>query len=173
MSNTLFSSDLLARLRRSVLVSGVLFLSSFAGMCGDDDDDDDGGTGPSADCIDEIDLDVFGIDEDDVEAIGVNGNESGSLSTSDPSDDGYYFDTYALGVESDSELEITLNPSDFDAVLLIFSADGELLGGSDDEEDPEATEVVSGEFEEGCYVIGVSSFETEETGSYSLSVDEN
>ena len=173
MSTTFFSSDLLARLRRSALVSGVVFLSLAAGACSGDDDDDDGGTGPSADCIDEIDFDAFGIEESDVETIGVDGSESGSLSTSDPDDEGYYFDVYALGVESDTDVEVTLNPSGFDAVLLVFSTDGELIGVSDDEEDPDATESVSGEFEEGCYVIGVTSFEAEETGSYTLSVDEN
>ena len=173
MTSSLFSSDLLRRLRRSLLLSGVMFISFFAGICGDDDDDDDG-TGPSADCIDEIDFTGAppGVDENDAEAISVGDSESGSLTTSDPEDeDGFFFDFFALGTESDGEVTIDLNPSGFDAVLVLFDSDLNLVDVSDDPEDPDATESITTDLDEGCYVIFITSFDAGETGSYTLSVD--
>jgi hypothetical protein len=169
MTASLFSSELLARLRRSMLVSGVLFLSTFAGMCGDDDDDDDGGTGPSADCIDDFDFDGLPFSENDVETIGVGGNESGSITENDVEDGGYFADIYILGVD-DEEVTITANPSGFDLVLLLFDENfDEPINGADSE-DPDATEELTDDLD-GCYVIVVTSYDAGETGSYSLSVD--
>ena len=173
MTTSFVSSDLLQRLRRSVLLSGVLFLSLTAGICGDDDDDD-GGTGPSADCIDEFIaiLEANGADEDDVESISLNGSESGSLSNGDIEDDeGFLADAYVLELNQDTDIEISLNPSGFDAVLILFG-EGSTSPDVADSEDPEATEEIAGSAAEGCYLIVVTSFEAEETGSYSLSVDE-
>jgi len=168
-------SDLLSRLRRAFAVSGVLALALVAAACpGDDDDDDDDGTGPSADCIDEIDFTDAppGVDEDDVEPIDVGDSESGSLSTSDPEvDEGNFIDIYSLAVENGGEVTIELDPTGFDAVLLLFTPDvDDAIAGADAgfEGDPE--EIVE-DLDEGCYVIVVTSFEPGETGSYTLSVD--
>ena len=175
MTSTLFSSDLLARLRRSLLVSGVLFLSTFAGMCDDDDDDDDG-TGPSADCIDELDFSEAPFDESDVEPISVGDNESGSITTSDVEVDFeelgiFYYDFYVVAAES-NELNVEVDPSgDLDSdVILLTETFGELEYANDG--GPGVSETLSSDVIEGaCYVIGVSTSEAEATGSYTLSVD--
>ena len=170
MTTTLFSSELLTRLRRSMLVSGVLFLSTFAGMCGDDDDDD-GGTGPSADCIDEIDFAGLPFDESDVEVLGTDDSDSGSLSESDPDEDGYFADIYVIGAGESGELTITGNPSGFDLVLLLFDENFELINGADSE-DPDATEELVSDVDDGaCYMAVITSFEAGETGSYSVSTE--
>ena len=173
MSARLFSSDLLERLRRSLAVSAVVFLAFGAAACSDDDDDD-GGTGPSADCIDEIDFSETIFDDSDAEAIGENDSESGSLSTSDVEDQaGFFYDIYVVSIESNSDVTVTLDPSGFDAELYIFNSDfTEEVGFADDGGvgDPEE---VTGAADEGCYVIMVTSFDPEETGSYTLEVDAN
>jgi len=174
MTTMLFSSELLRRLRRSVLLSGVLFLSLTAAICGDDDDDDDG-TGPSAACLDEFEdlLAEVDFDEDDVESIDVGDSDSGSLSENDVQDpeSDRFVDAYILELDDDNELQISLNPSGFDAVLLLWF-EGQEDPTVADSEDPNATETLEGEADAGCYLIGVTSFEAEETGSYTLSVDE-
>jgi hypothetical protein len=170
MSTTFFSSDVLTRLRRSVLVAGVLFLSSFAGMCGDDDDDD-GGTGPSADCIDEINYTGLPFDEGDVESLGTDDSDSGSLSENDVDDDGYFADIYVIGADSNGDLTITANPSGFDLVLLMFDENFELINGAD-ADDPDATEELTQPVDDNaCYIAVVTSYEQGETGSYSISTE--
>lgn len=173
MTTSMFSSDLVRRLRRSVLLSGVLFLSLTAAICGDDDDDDDG-TGPSADCIDAFSslLAENDVDEDDVQGIEVGGSESGSLSSSDVQDsEGYYADIYVVEVDNAGQVDVTLNPSGFDAVLIAFDESMTAPIFSDDPDDPDATEQISADVEEGCYLIVVTSYEPNETGSYTLSID--
>ena len=175
MTSTLFSSELLTRLRRSLLVSGVLFLSTFAGMCDDDDDDDDG-TGPSADCIDELDFTEAPLGENDVEVISVGDSESGSITTSDVEVDFgdagiFFYDFYVVAAES-NELDIEVDPSgtlDSDVILLTDSF-GEIEYANDGGQG--ANETISADVLDGeCYVIGVSTSEPEATGSYTLSVD--
>ena len=172
MTSPLFSSELLARLRRPVLLGGVVFLSIAAAGCGDDDDDD-GGTGPSADCIEEAVafLEFFGADEDDAEPIGVGDDESGSLSSNDVEFQGFFTDFWVIGTESDGDLNIEVDPSGFDADIGLFTADGDFVAGADEgfEGDPEE---ISESVDEGCYVLGVSSFEEGETGSYTISVND-
>ena len=175
MTTSLFSSELLKRLRRSMLVTSVLFVGLTAAACGGDDDDDDDGTGPSADCLDEFSalLAANDFDEDDVDGIELGDSQSGSLSTSDPEDEfGYFSDVYALDLEESGDISITLNPSGFDAVLLLFAEGDTEPTISDDDEDPDATEELAGGADAGCYLIVVTSFEAEETGSYTLAIDE-
>ena len=167
MTTSLFSSELVTRLRRSLLLSGVMFVSFFAGICGDDDDD--GGTGPSADCIDEIDYTGMPFDDNDVESLGTDDSESGSLSESDPDEDGYFADIYVIGADETGELTITGNPSGFDLVLLLFDENFELINGADSE-DPDATEELVSDVDDGaCYMAVITSFSEGETGSYSVS----
>ena len=171
MTSSFLSSDLTTRLRRSVLVGGVLFLSLTAANCGDDEDDDDGGTGPSADCLEELNFAGAPFGEDDAESIEVNDSESGSLSTSDPEDEeGYFYDVYTFGTESERDVSITLDPSGFDAMLVLTYPDLELIDIADQE--GEVTETLVASVDEGCYVIIVTSFEVSETGSYTLSVED-
>jgi hypothetical protein len=171
MTATLFSSDVLRRLSRSVMLSGFLFLTLTATDCGGDDGDGNGGTGPSADCIDELNFAGLPFDEDDVEAIGTNDSESGSITENDVEDAGYYADIYVIGADENGELTITGNPSGFDLLLLLFDEDFEILGGADSE-DPDATEELVADVDDGaCYYIIVTTYEEGETGSYTLATD--
>lgn len=175
MSNTQFSSDLLDRLRRSVLLGVVLFVSIGAAACGDDDDD--GISGPVADCIDDIDFNDWFFDENDLEALRDGDQESGSLSTSDVEldveGDIFYYDVYAFSLEQDSDLRVTVNPSNdlnvnFEAWSLTdMEGDFNDAGGAGDTETVEYEAVP-----EGCYLLFVSSFEPEETGSYTVEIEE-
>ena len=176
MSNTLFSSDLLARLRRSVLLGTVALFAFTAAACGGDDDDDDI-SGPLADCIDDIDFDDWFFEENDLETLSLGDSESGSISTSDVElefNDGIrFYDVYAFSVESESDLRITVDPSgDFDPTFEVYDlatdeSDFNDNGGSGDTEEVDYEGVP-----EGCYLLFVSGFDVEETGSYSVEVDE-
>lgn len=176
MTASSLPTDFLGRLRRTLALSGVVLLGFTAAACGDDDDDD-GGTGPSADCIDDIDWAQFDLSEDDVQAISVGQNRSGNITTSDVAVEfegfgTYYYDIFALAVEEDGVVTISVDPSgDFDADVVLSTADGEEIAYQDDFEDLEATEVIEEDLAEGCYVIGVSSPFAEATGSYSISID--
>ena len=167
MSTALYSSGILRRLRGpAVLGLSVVSLAACTDSNGNDI------SGPSRDCIEALNLGDVPSDEDDVESISLNGSESGSLSNGDIEDDeGFFADAYILELNADTDIEISLNPSGFDAVLIIFGEDNPEPDIADSE-DPEATEEIAGSAAEGCYLIVVTSFEAEETGSYSLSVDE-
>lgn len=170
MTASLSSAFPWARLRRSVGVTAAVFFAFAAAACGDDDDD--GGTGPSADCLDEIDFSHTPFDADDVTVINVGGSRNASLSTSDLEDEGYYIDVYVIGVDNSGELTITANPSGFDLVMLLADENFEFLEIADDPEDPDATEQMTVSVSAGCYVLAVTSYEQGETGSYTLSVED-
>ena len=172
MKTTFLSSDFLAGLRRPFAVCGLIALSALAGCSGDDDDDDDDGLGPSADCI-ESSSDVWaelGVDEDEVEAIAVGGNESGALSTSDTEFNGFYYDWWVFAVQDDGDVTIEVDPSGFDAYVYLYDGDGNYITEVDEGFEGDVEEIVE-DLEEGCYIIEVTSFDAEETGSYSVSVD--
>ena len=175
MSATMFSSTLLRRLGRTVLLGGVVFLPLAA--CGDDNDGDDI-SGPTADCIDDIDFNDWFFDEGDVDGLSLGNDRSGSISTSDVElefEEGiFFYDVYVFGLDSQSDVTITVNPSgDFDPTFEIMdleSGESEYVdnGGAG------VTEEISYEdVPEGCYILFVSSFEPEETGSYTVEVDDN
>ena len=165
------TSEFLNRLRRSVLLSGVLFLSLTAAICGDDDDDDDGGTGPSTDCIDEIDFEANGIDPDDGEAIAFGSSDGGSLSTSDYQfDDGTFYDVWVFHLDEDEVVRIDMESSQVDAYLLLFDENLNPIA-QDDDSGAETNAQIVAELDDGCYVVAANSFDAEETGSYTLSIE--
>ena len=175
MSMNLFSSTLLRRLGRTVLLSGVAFLPLAA--CGDDDDGDDI-SGPLADCIDDIDFNDWFFDEGDLETLSLGDQESGSITTSDVELDvtgegTFYYDVYAFALEEDSDLRITVNPENdldinFEAWSLAdMEGDFNDAGAEGDTEQVEYTGVA-----EGCYLLFVSTYEPEATGSYSVEIEE-
>lgn len=168
MALSLLPPDFLFRLRRSLTVSAVLVLTLTAGICDDDDDDD--GLGPSVDCIDEFDFTDAPFDEDDVRAIAVGDSESGSLTSSDVLEEGYYFDIWAFAVESNGTVTITVDPTGFDADMALVTSAGSLVEYVDDYFEGEAEEIVRS-LNEGCFALVVSSYEPGETGSYTLSID--
>lgn len=164
------SSDLIDRLRRSVLVGGVLSLALFAGACSDDDDD--GGTGPSADCIDEIDFSETIFERGDAEPIAQGGSrESGSLSTSDVEDEaGFFYDVWVADIDA-GEVSVEVDPSGFDAYLIVLDADMVIQAEVDQGGVGDAEQVTESDADAGCYVLLVTSFDPEETGSYTLEID--
>jgi len=169
MTSSLLASGFLSRLRRPLTVSGVFFLTLTAALC--DGDDDDGNLGVSTDCIDEIDFTDAFFDEDDVMAIAVGGSRSGQVSSSDPEIENYYYDIYALGLDDDRDVTIEVDPgASFDADLTLASSTGTIIDYVDDR-GPGDFEQIEMTLNDGCYVIGVSSPNTLETGSYTLTVD--
>jgi len=178
MSDTLFSTDLLSRLRRSVLLGGVVLFSMAATACSDDDDDGDDISGPVADCIDEIDFDDFWFDENDIEALELGDSESGRISTSDPSlefEGGTaYYDIWVFALESQSDIRVTVNPSDdFDPDFQPYSITTGLEGDYENNAGPGENEIVEYiNVPEGCYMIWSSAADFEGTGSYTIEVDE-
>jgi hypothetical protein len=66
---------------------------------------------------------------------------------------------------------VTLDPSGFDAELYIFNDDFTQEVGFADDGGVGDPEEISGAADEGCYVIMVTSFNPEETGSYTLEVE--
>lgn len=174
MTSSVASGDFLVRLRRSLGVTAVLFLTLSAAMCEDDDDDENGINGPTADCLDEIDWNdaPIDIDEDDVQGITVGGSRSGSLTNNDIEDeDGYFYDIYVLAVDDDGEITINANPSGFDLILILIDDNATTIAVSDNLEDASATEEIEIDVAEGCYAIVISSYEEGETGSYTVEVD--
>ena len=174
MSTTLFSSDLLSRLRRTVLTAGILVFSVTAAACGDDDNDDI--SGPTADCIDDINFSEWFFEEGDLETLRLGSRESGSLTTTDVELDFengvYYYDVFVFAMTSESDLRITVDPaSTLDVTFEAYSF-------NDDEYDYVDLEAAGGteemEYEaiaEGCYLLFVSSYDPEETGSYTVEVE--
>ena len=174
MTNVVYSSDLLARLRRSAVVGAVTLLAFSAVACGDDDD---GPSGPSAACLDEIDdiLDELNFDRDDIQALDVGDSRSAAIADSDLDLEGTLIDFFILELEDDTDVEITANPeTGFDIALLLFDAAGSTIDSSDDPEDLDATESITAELPDGCFIVIVASAseEGDETGSYTIAVEE-
>ena len=168
----MFDSRLFLRRTASLLAVPALLLG-LAGCGDDDDDDDDGGTGPSADCIDEVNFAGAFFDEGDVQTISIGGNRSGTLSSTDPELDGWFYDVYAVDVSSNRSITIVVDPAaslDADVMLLTadMTSDPEWYVDVGFEGDAETLEA---DVTEGCYLIAVSSYEAGATGSYTLSVD--
>lgn len=107
----------------------------------------------------------------DVTQISVGGTANGSLATSDCrlASDNSFIDYYALRVTSATSLRVTHSSDDFDAYLLVFNADGSLLG-QDDDGGGDLNAALQLNIQPGLYAIGANSFEAGETGAYTLSV---
>jgi len=175
MSVTLFSSTLLRRLGRTALLGGAVLLPLAA--CGDDDDGDDI-SGPTADCIEDIDFDEWFFEENDLEALSLGDSESASISESDVElefEDGIrFYDVYVFSLEESTDVTITVDPSGtFDPtfeILDLQSGESDFIdaGGSGDTEEESYNEVP-----EGCYILFVAGYDVEETGSYTVEIDEN
>ena len=116
-------------------------------------------------------------DENDLEALRDGDQESGSLSTSDVEldveGDIFYYDVYAFSLEQESDLRVTVNPSnDLNVNFEAWSLE-DMEGDFNDAGGPGDTETVEYEaVPEGCYLLFVSSFDPEETGSYTVEIEE-
>ena len=172
MTTTIFSSELLRRLRTPAAL-GLVFV---AAACSDSN----GGSvsGPSRDCVESLDLAGLPFDEDDVRAIDVGDSRSGSISTSDVEIDYddlglFYNDIYAFNSENGGLITIEADPaSGFDVTIDIYNASIDRLDYQD-EEGAGGTEESTGEADEdACYMVIVSGHDPEETGSYTLRIED-
>jgi hypothetical protein len=94
---------------------------------------------------------------------------SGSLTTSDcrVSSDQTFIDYYALRISSATTVQIDLQSDAFDAYLMLFSSNGTVLEEDDDSGQGFNSRIVRS-MSPGLYVIGANSFDTGETGAYTL-----
>ncbi|MFM6397125.1 C2 family cysteine protease, partial [Planktothrix sp.] len=117
------------------------------------------------------------IADNDVAAIniGINQTLSGSLSTTDPTNPtrtgGYYKDDYRLtGVIAGQPIKVNLNSSAFDAyVQIINEATGAVVTYNDDANGTNNSEVTFTPQSGVNYLVRVTSYSTNTTGSYSVS----
>ena len=173
MSRILVSSDLLRRLRGpAVLGLSVVSLAACTDSNGNDI------SGPSRDCIEALNLGDVPFDEDDVRPIDVGDSRSGSISTSDVDIEYegfglFYNDFYVFNSGNGGSITIEVDPaSSFDVSLEIYDDDIVRLDYQDEGGEGDIEESVGDADEDTCYVILVSSSEPEETGSYTLRIED-
>lgn len=103
--------------------------------------------------------------------IAVGESVNGSLQPGDDLDvDGAFLDRYALAVEDDGEVTITLTSVDFDAWLWLLDEDESVLD-SDDDSAGDFNARITMSLDRGCYLVDATSFEEGETGDYELVID--
>ncbi|MBD2346613.1 C2 family cysteine protease [Anabaena subtropica] len=103
-------------------------------------------------------------------SIGSNQSVTGSLDTTDTLSNGYYSDFYQLtGVTTGQQIRINLNSSTFDTYLyLVNASNGSTILSNDDSGDSTNSELTFTVQSGINYRIQVSSYFTNETGSYTL-----
>lgn len=87
---------------------------------------------------------------------------------------GSYVDYYEFSLSSAQSVTITLNSTQFDAMLLLFNrASGDLVDFDDDsgEGGIGTNSRIQISLPAGTYVIGATSFEEGETGTYQLVIN--
>ncbi len=165
-----FPSDFLVRRRRSLALSSVLFLAFAAAACGDDDDDD-GDLGPSIDCIDESDFSEIDVDPDDVEPIAFGDSDGGTISTSDYQfQNGTFFDIYVFNLDEEEAVQIDMQSSQVDAWLILYDDNFNVIADDDDSGNGTNARIIE-ELSAGCYIVAANTFDAEETGSYTITVE--
>ena len=96
---------------------------------------------------------------------------TGTLEAGDDLDvDGAYLDRFALEVNEDGTVTITLTSDDFDAWLWLLEED-ESVVASDDDGAGGLNSEISMSLDQGCYLIDATSLGEGETGDYTLEVD--
>lgn len=104
--------------------------------------------------------------------IDVGESVTGSLSTTDATTDfGTYFDLYSLQLTTSQQVTIDLESTDFDSYLGVYDAEGGVIAENDDAVEGSIDASLTLELEPGCYRIEATSYNFEETGTYTLSVD--
>ena len=109
----------------------------------------------------------------DVQQVFLNESIGGALSTNDCRLQGAYTDMYFLDLRNDQDLLIIdLQSFDFDAYLALYDWDTrELIADNDNLNGFTFDARLAGSLPRGRYVIAASSWHTDETGSYQLTVD--
>jgi hypothetical protein len=136
---------------------------------------------PACDLLDELDgffsqpttqelerlRDLVGCD---VEAASSSGSTTGTLSSGDCAlGDGSAVDYYALKLASAADVQIELASGDFDAYLLLWDEDGEVL--DEDDDGGGGTDArIARRLGAGLYLVAANAFEVDEAGRYTLRV---
>lgn len=108
----------------------------------------------------------------DLPRIDVGESVNGSLTTADPrSIYGSYFDLYSLQLTTGQEVTVDLQSTEIDSYLVVYDEDGGKIAENDDANDETFDASLTLDLAPGCYRIEATSFEAEETGSYTLSVN--
>jgi hypothetical protein len=88
---------------------------------------------------------------------------------------GAYIDYYALRLDTPTRLTLRVVSVEIDPLILIFDETGQVTDQAFDDDPPqgtgEATVTLTRELGSGCTLIGVSSFEPDDPGAYTLAVD--
>ena len=95
--------------------------------------------------------------------------ETGALTERDPTlNTGEFSDDYAVEVEAGQWLTVSLLSNTFDPYLIVRSPAGEQLENDDADDDARRSTVVVHAAETGRYAVLVTSYDTGETGAYTL-----
>jgi hypothetical protein len=102
--------------------------------------------------------------------LAVNQTMNGTLEEGDMLDiDGAYLDRYALTVEEDASLVITMDSEDVDAFLWLLST-GESVINNDDDSGEGFNARIEQRLNRGCYFVEATSATADESGDYTLRV---
>lgn len=112
----------------------------------------------------------------DLPPITVGGTINGELTTSDPlapiepGGTGYYYDLYGLTLASAQQVRIDESSSVIDPLLRLWDADGNFVAVNDDNA-TSLNSTIEMMLDAGCYIVEASSYDWEETGAYTLTVN--
>lgn len=117
-----------------------------------------------------------GGDDPALDCTGLPAVEAGqdvtdSLTVADPIERGRYYDVYAFQPQAQDTVAVTVTSATFDTYLYIYDADGALLAENDDAAEGSTDAGLSLQVVPACYRVEVTSFDSEETGSYTLRID--
>ena len=108
---------------------------------------------------------------DSVELAGIR-EETGTLGRGDNTlDDGEFIDIYEFTGRPGQRVTIDLRSDDFDTYVILEVPNGDQQE-NDDAEDTTDSLLVTDITESGTYRVGVTSYETGETGAYRLTIDQ-
>lgn len=104
-------------------------------------------------------------------ALEVGQAVSGALTQDDPSERGFFYDVYAYQPDAQTTVEITLSSTEIDSYLYVYDAAGSLVAENDDAAADARDAGLTLQVVPGCYRIEVTSFDSGETGAYTLRID--
>lgn len=104
--------------------------------------------------------------------IAVGESVTGELTSTDPTSIyGAHYDLYRLQLSSSQQVTIDLRSDDIDSYLVLYDEDGGKIAENDDEHDDTVDASLTLNLSAGCYRVEATSYDVQETGSYTLSVD--
>lgn len=98
----------------------------------------------------------------------------GTLGAGDTRFDGAFIDYYTLELDAARQITIAQASADFDPLILVFDADGEIIAQAfqHDGSPPGTLETatMTRAFDAGCFLIGASVWDRGDTGVYTLTI---